>query len=92
MAKLAQQHGFAIRTFNRRFKLATGLTPMDYLQQRRLQAAASLLRDSNLTVAEIGQQVGYGDASYFTKVFRRQFSMTPQKYRESVRGKLFAPG
>jgi len=92
MTALAQQHGFAIRTFNRRFKLATGLSPVDYLQQRRLQAAASLLRDSNLTVAEIGQQVGYGDASYFAKLFRRQFSMTPQKYRESVRGKLFAPG
>lgn len=92
MAALAQQNGFAIRTFNRRFKLATGLTPVDYLQQRRLQAATSLLRDSNLTVAEIGQQVGYSDASYFTRLFRRKFSMTPQKYRESVRGKLFAPG
>lgn len=92
MTALAHQHGFAVRTFNRRFKLATGLTPLDYLQQRRLQAAASLLRDSNLTVAEIGLQVGYSDASYFSKLFRRQFSMSPLTYRESVRGKLFAPG
>lgn len=92
MTRLAQQHGFSVRTFNRRFKLATGLTPLEYLQQRRLQAASSLLRDSNLTVSEIGQQVGYGDASYFTRMFRRSFDLTPQQYRESVRGKLFAPG
>lgn len=92
MTQLAQQHGFSVRTFNRRFKLATGMTPLEYLQQRRLQAATSLLRDSNLTVAEVGQQVGYGDASYFTRMFRRQFDFTPQQYRESVRGKLFAPG
>jgi len=92
MTQLAAQHGFSVRTFNRRFKLATGLTPLDYLQQRRVHAASSLLRDSNLTVAEIGQQVGYGDASYFARVFRTSFDLTPQQYRESVRGKLFAPG
>ncbi|MFT6047135.1 MAG: transcriptional regulator GlxA family with amidase domain [Arenicella sp.] len=78
------------RTFNRRFKLATNMTPVQYLQNRRLEAAKELLRTSNLSIKEISYRVGYIDVSYFTKLFKAFASITPRKYRTTVRAKLFS--
>ena len=89
MADLAQEMDLSIRTFNRRFKQATGLSPSDYLQNLRMQIAKDLLKDSNLTITEIAVQVGYPDSSYFAKLFRQHIGTTPLAYRQQVRGKLF---
>jgi len=91
MANLAAQSGMTPRTFGRRFKRATGLTPLGYLQGLRIAAAKDLLRHSNLSIGEIAWQVGLRDSSYFTQLFRRHSGVTPLKYREAVRGKLFNP-
>ena len=74
-----------------RFKRATGLTPQSYLQSLRIAGAKDLLRHSNLTVGEIAWQLGVQDVSYFSQLFRRHCGMSPLKYREAVRGKLFTP-
>lgn len=87
---LAQQLGISGRSFNRRFKNATGLTPNLYLQQQRLNNARELLRTSNLSIAEVANAVGYGDSDYFCRRFRNIMKQTPSTYRESVRGKLFS--
>jgi transcriptional regulator GlxA family with amidase domain len=92
IARLARHLGLSSRTLNRRFKAATGLSPMGYLQSLRIAEARDLLRHSNLSVSEIAWQVGLGDTSYFCKLFREQVGMAPLRYRSASRGKLFAPG
>lgn len=92
MSELAGHLGLSARTFNRRFKQATGITPQNYLQGLRIAGAKELLRHSNLGVGEIAWQLGLQDVSYFSQLFRRHTGMSPLRYREAVRGKLFDPG
>jgi transcriptional regulator GlxA family with amidase domain len=87
--QLAQQLGLSLRSLNRRFRQATGMSPGDYLQQQRLNSARELLRTSNLAVAEVAVAVGYTDSGYFCRLFREAMKQTPREYRQSVRGKLF---
>ena len=80
------------RTLNRRFKQATGMSPQAYLQSLRIAAAKDLLAHSNLSVGDIAWQLGLQDVSYFSQLFRQHSGMSPLRYREAVRGKLFDPG
>jgi transcriptional regulator GlxA family with amidase domain len=86
---IAGKFGMSVRTLNRRFRLATGRTPLQYLQQIRLDHAKELLRTSNLAVAEVAFSSGYPDASYFSAQFRKNISLSPRAYRDLVRKKLF---
>lgn len=90
MRKLAELFGMSQRNFTRRFKSATNMTPVQYLQSRRLSEARELLRSSNLSIKEIAYRVGYVDVSYFTKLFKEFSSITPKEYRTSIRAKLFS--
>lgn len=92
MTALAERLGLTTRTLNRRFKLATGMSPQAYLQRLRINNARDLLRHSNLSIGEIAWQIGLQDVSYFSQLFRRHCGVSPLRYREAVRGKLFDPG
>lgn len=92
MTQLAQQLNHNPRTLNRRFKAATGFTPQTYLHSLRTARAKDLLRHSNYAISEIAWQVGLQDVSYFSQLFKTQVGMTPIKFREAARGKLFTPG
>ena len=87
--QIAEHFDFNLRTLNRRFRQATGKSPLQYLQQVRIDYAKELLKTSNLSVAEVANSVGYPDCSYFAAVFRRNISLTPSQYRNLVRKKLF---
>ena len=89
LATLAKQLQLSPRTFNRRFKQATGMTASDYLQSQRLDNARELLRTSNLSIQEVACASGYQDSSYFCGRFKKTMGQTPLAYRKSVRGKLF---
>jgi len=78
---LAASVGLSPRTFSRRFKASTGETPIGYLQRLRINAARHLLENDLTTVREVCTAVGYEDAGYFRKLFRRHTGMTPQTYR-----------
>lgn len=86
---LAQKFDISVRSFNRRFRSAAGQTPLQYLQEVRLDQAKALLKKSNLSIAEIAFSVGYHDNSYFTSLFKRTNAITPNEYRHLVRNKLF---
>ena len=86
---LAEKFDISVRSFNRRFRLAAGQTPLQYLQEVRLQQAKALLKQSNLSIAEIAFAVGYQDTSYFSSLFKRVNAITPNEYRHLVRTKLF---
>jgi len=92
IARLSKTLGVSDRTLNRRFRQATGVSPQGYLQHLRVTEARELLRHSNLAVSEIAWRVGLQDVSHFSRLFRQHVGMTPLRYREAVRGKLFAPG
>jgi transcriptional regulator GlxA family with amidase domain len=70
------------RNFVRRFKQATGVTPIDYLQQTRIEAARQLLEHTDLSMVEIMCHVGYGDMKSFRNLFLRITGLTPKAYRE----------
>ncbi len=90
LQSLAAQFDMSLRSFNRRFKQATGGTPSAYLQQIRIGTAKDLLKESNLNIAEISFKVGFSDPAYFASLFKRQVSLTPRQYRKLVRAKLFS--
>lgn len=90
--QLAQQFDISVRSFNRRFRIAAGKTPLQYLQEVRLEQAKALLKQSNLSIAEIAFAVGYQDTSYFSSLFKRANAITPNEYRHLVREKLFNVG
>ncbi len=87
---LAELFDMSTRTFNRRFKAATGKTPLDYLQELRLNTAKELLQTSNLNIGEIAFKVGYTDVSYFSRLFKTHYQTSPHEYRKTVRAKLFS--
>ena len=70
---------------------ATGLTIGDYVLQRRLDEAQSLLRRTNLAITEVAFAVGLTDPSNFTRAFKKQIGLTPTRYRSAVRDKAFSP-
>lgn len=78
MARLA---GLGMRTFLRRFKRATGLTPGSYLQQLRVEAARHLLEVSNKGVDEITIMIGYENSSSFRRLFKKKTGLNPGEYR-----------
>jgi transcriptional regulator GlxA family with amidase domain len=88
-AQVAERFGMSLRTFNRRFKAATGQSPLQYLQDTRIAIARDLLKTSNLSIGEIAERVGYQDTGYFTGLFKKQLATTPSEYRATVRAKLF---
>ena len=80
--ELASDYGMSRRTFERRFKTATGDTPLTYQQRIRVEAAKHLLEDGNPSFDEITYQVGYEDSSTFRKVFIKQTGLRPTEYRK----------
>ncbi|AWF80821.1 AraC family transcriptional regulator [Microbulbifer sp. A4B17] len=89
LSEVAQLFDMSVRSFNRRFKLATGQTPLQYLQNVRVDMARELLQSSNLSVNEIAEKVGYQDMGHFTALFKKFLATTPSEYRTTVRAKLF---
>ncbi|CAG7617109.1 helix-turn-helix domain-containing protein [Paenibacillus allorhizosphaerae] len=67
--------------FSALFKRKTGVTLMHHIQQVRIGMAKKLLEQTKLPVAEIGDRVGFPNANYFIKIFRRWTGTTPSEYR-----------
>ncbi|PLX59636.1 GlxA family transcriptional regulator [Sedimenticola selenatireducens] len=74
------------RSFHRRFKQATGLAPIEYVHTLRLEEAKQLLESGNEPIEAVAQEVGYEDAAFFGRLFRRKIGMTPTQYRKRFRG------
>jgi len=79
---LAVQAQMSSRTFLRRFKAATGLTPTIYLQNLRIEKARGLLERTRLPIGEVAWRVGYKDSSAFSRVFKEITGLKAGRYRE----------
>ncbi|GAB1451744.1 two-component regulator propeller domain-containing protein [Draconibacterium sp.] len=64
----------------RKIKSITGLSPNEFLRTYRLKKAAVLIQESNLNISEIAYKVGFNDALYFSKCFKKQFGTAPSLY------------
>jgi transcriptional regulator GlxA family with amidase domain len=69
------------RTFERRFKQATGNTPIEYIQRVRMEAAKKFFEASRKNVSEIMFDVGYTDTNAFRDTFKKITGLTPIEYR-----------
>jgi transcriptional regulator GlxA family with amidase domain len=86
VAAMVQQSGLPQRSFQRRFKLATGMAPLEYVHTMRIEEAKHLLETSELPIAAVAEEVGYDDAAFFGRLFRRQVNLTPPQYRRRFGG------
>ncbi len=82
---LAEIAGMNARYFCKVFYLATRDTPMNYVNQYRVERAAFLLESTNLSVTQIAADCGFWDSSYFTKVFKKFRGTTPKKYQRMLK-------
>lgn len=64
------------------FTKYAGLSPIQYLNQTRLKRAQYLLETTNYSISDIASSTGFSSQSYFTQIFRKNFQMTPVKYRQ----------
>jgi AraC-like DNA-binding protein len=82
---LAKEVGMSRSMLAERFAHFVGVPPIQYLTQWRMQLAASLLRTTNATLAEIADRVGYGSEAALSRAFKRWVGVAPASYR---RGEL----
>jgi len=83
IAHLAGMAGLSEGQFHRNFKALTGTSPFEYAKRLRLRLAAALLRESDMTVAEIGARVGWDDPFHFSKMFKSSYAQSPTAYRRT---------
>ena len=66
------------------FKKKVGISPKQYLKNHRMNMAASLIRDNNLSVSIAGYSVGYTDIFTFSKMFKKHFGVSPSDYKTNL--------
>ncbi|MCI3925096.1 AraC family transcriptional regulator [Paenibacillus sp. TRM 82003] len=78
--QLAQSLGYHRTHLTKIFKKQIGVSPMQFLMNIRLEQAKSLL-DSHWTIEQVASSVGFSDALYFSKQFRKRYGVSPSEYR-----------
>lgn len=82
VAAMVRLSGLAERSFKRRFQQATGMAPLEYVHTLRLEEAKQLLESTDQPIEAIANDVGYEDAAFFSRLFRRNVNLTPAQYRK----------
>ena len=85
VARLVSRSMLPKRTFDRRFKRATGQSPLAYIQALRIEEAKQRLEAGEAAVEAVAAAVGYEDTRYFRRLFRRLTGMQPGAYRRKFR-------
>ena len=86
MVDLAEMSQLSVSQFERSFRKYFKTTPMKYINQIRVEAAARLLREGSDPISLIAQDTGFYDHSYFTKQFKAVKGMSPSAYRSQGEG------
>lgn len=79
---MVERSGLNARTFSRRFRSATGLSPIEYVQALRVEEAKQMLEIKSYPVDDIGSSVGYEDSASFRRLFKRSVGLSPAAYRK----------
>ena len=86
LSDIAKELNFSLTYVSITFKRECGMTFCDYLKKIRLERACRYLRTTDMTVAEIAELVGYADAAFFFKIFKKELGVTPGAYRKIQKG------
>ena len=86
VASMVRLSGLPERTFKRRFQAATGMAPLAYVHALRIEDAKRRLEAGQESLERIALEVGYEDATFFTRLFRRQVGLTAADYRRKFGG------
>jgi AraC-like DNA-binding protein len=92
VAALARRARMSRFHFIRTFRASTGLTPHQYVRERRLARARHLLSTTAMPVTEVCQAVGFTSLGSFSTLFRRSTGQSPVAYRASERRPVYIPG
>ena len=84
LTSLAKESGYSRAHFLRMFRAATGLTPHQYVLERRLSTAQQLLRQSKMLLADIALKCGFSSQTHMNDVFRKRLGVTPLEYRRDI--------
>ena len=82
---VARESGMSVSGFHHHFKAITAMSPLQFQKRMRLQAARRLMLGEDLDAAGAGHRVGYGDASHFTRDYKRLFGAPPMRDVERLR-------
>jgi len=82
---IAESLGFSRSAFFKKLKSMTGLAPVDLIKEIRLSKSIDLIKHTDLTISEIAFEVGFSEAGYYGKCFRKKYKMTPSEYVHKFR-------
>lgn len=85
LSEMLALSGLPKRSFDRRFRKATGYAPLEYVQWLRIEEAKQMLEEDVQPIEEIAEAVGYSDLSSFRRLFRKLSGLTPGEYRRRFR-------
>ena len=80
----AKQNHVSTNWFIRNFKLYTGITPKQFILQKRINNAETLLQNKQYNINEIAQIVGYDNPLYFSRIFQKTKGISPSEYRKNI--------
>jgi len=91
LADLARRAAMSKRTFTRRFRDEVGLSPLQWLNQQRLDRARHLLETTELPVDRIAEQAGFGTGGSLRLHLQRVVGVSPSAYRATFQGRALVP-
>lgn len=81
--ELATQCFYSPKYFSRIFKEYYGLTITEYIQKKKIEESCRLLKETNLSIAEISHRIGYNDSVRFYRYFKKFYNISPNQYRKN---------
>ncbi len=79
---IVQEFGYGRTVFYKKLKAIAGYAPNDFVRIIRMKKAASALKNTEMTIAEISFMTGFNDSNYFSRTFKKHFGVTPTEYRK----------
>jgi len=86
LTEYARNAGYSVARFSHWFKHFTGVSPMTFLSELRIQSACGYLDTTSLTIKQIAAALGYDDPYYFSRAFAKCTGQSPQRYRAAAAG------
>lgn len=87
LEEIASRLNISYSWFRRVFKEYTGFSPLQYIQEMKIQKSKELLTNTDLSNAEIAFKLSFDNSNYFCSVFKKKTKMTPMQYRNLTQGK-----
>lgn len=84
VGELCRELNISRSTLSRKLNALTGLSPLEFIRNSRLQRAASLLNQQFGNITQVAMEVGFSNPSYFTRMFRKTYKVSPSEYAKNL--------